>query len=60
MTKDALANAEQQLRQAVAAWELLRKNKATFGAIAEAHAAITFWKRRVKALKARGGDGNQS
>jgi len=52
--KGDLSDCQQHLRQAVAAWEHLRNHKASKGAIYEAHRDVLYWKKRVKALKAKG------
>jgi len=52
--KGDLADCQHQLRIAVAAWEHLRNRKASKGAIYEAHRDVLYWKKRVKALKAKG------
>lgn len=51
MAKGDLSDCQHQLRIAVAAWEHLRRNRASKGAIWEAHRDVLYWKRRVRALK---------
>jgi len=51
VAKGDLSDCQHQLRIAVAAWEHLRKMRASKGAIWEAHRDVLYWKRRVRALK---------
>jgi len=51
--KGDLSDCQEHLRIAVAAWEHLRRNKASKGAIFEAHRDVLYWKRRVRAMKAK-------